>query len=80
MSTQVDMSGNTITADSFVGTITGNISGNVTGNLTGNVTGTVDFPSGDLADVGTNLTDFDKALKITVNGTDYWLGLYDDND
>jgi hypothetical protein len=80
MSTQVDLSGNTITADAFVGTITGNISGNVTGNLTGNVTGTVDFPSSDLANPGTNLTAFDKALKITVNGTNYWIGLADDND
>lgn len=72
MTLTYDLTGNTIVADA--------VEADVTGDITGTVTGSVDFPAANLADPGTNLTDFDKALKITVNGTDYWLGLYDDND
>ena len=72
MSLTYDLTGNTIVADA------------VTGDVTGDVTGTVDFPSADLDDPGTNAgtgpATFDKVLRISVNGVDYFVGLYDDND
>ena len=60
MTTQIDLAGNTITADTFTGSVTGNITGNITGNVTGNltgnvtgnVTGGVTFPSSDPAVAG----------------------------
>lgn len=80
MSLDVEMKGNTLLVDDVkVGAAGTSVATTLTSLGTDGVAA---FPASALDDPGTAAgtpAAFDKVIKVDVNGTDYWIGAYDNN-